>query len=395
LSSTISAYVGIYAQQNATVINAGVIESSHGAPGVALVFGGGTNRLILDPGASFVGTVSGGGSVVAEGTLTIGTAYGFGTTTLELASAISAGTVTGLGGTITNFASLSFDAGAQWTVSGNDSASGLGTIAISGFALGDTIDLTGFVAVSASYASGVLTLTDAGAAEATLQIVGSFGANEFQIAADAGMGAAAGTDIFLCFAEATHIATPTGMKRIEELKIGDLVTTYFGGSVPIEWIGRRHVDCARHPHPSNAWPVRIAANSFGSGCPYRDLFLSPNHAVHVLGDLIPVRCLINGTSIVQVPVDEITYYHVELAQHDMLWAEGLLAESYLDTGDRANFFDSAGPVRLFPDFATPSIDTARFWETKGCLPLVVHGHRLEAARKWIGDQGGQYVVLAA
>jgi hypothetical protein len=46
---------------------------------------------------------------------------------------------------------LQFDAGAAWTVSGTDAASGLGTLAITGFANGDTIDLSGFVAVSDTF----------------------------------------------------------------------------------------------------------------------------------------------------------------------------------------------------------------------------------------------------
>ena len=84
-----------------------------------------SNRLIADPGAVFIDGVDGGGGV------------------LELASAASAGTLSGFGASFTNFSTLQFDAGAAWTVSGN---AGLGALGISGFTDGDTIDLTGFVA---------------------------------------------------------------------------------------------------------------------------------------------------------------------------------------------------------------------------------------------------------
>jgi collagen type I/II/III/V/XI/XXIV/XXVII alpha len=40
---------------------------------------------------------------------------------------------------------------------------------------------------------------------------------------------------------------------------------------------------------------------------------------------------------VQVAVDAVTYFHVELPRHDVLLAEGLAAESYLDTGNRSVF----------------------------------------------------------
>jgi hypothetical protein len=78
------------------------------------------------------------------------------------------------------------------------------------------------------------------------------------------------------------------------------------------------------------WPVRVAAGAFGPARPTRDLYLSPDHAVFVEDVLIPIRCLVNGDTVVQCPVDEITYYHVELACHDIVLAEGLTVESYLD-----------------------------------------------------------------
>ena len=123
---------------------------------------------------------------------------------------------------------------------------------------------------------------------------------------------------------------------MEDLREGDLVPTVLGhGSTPIVWIGHRHVDCSRHPKPETVWPVRIRAGAFGPLCPSRDLWLSPDHALYVLDVLIPVKYLVNGHSIARVPVDAITYYHIELPQHDVVLAEGLPVESYLDVGDEA------------------------------------------------------------
>ncbi len=72
-----------------------------------------------------------------------------------------------------------------------------------------------------------------------------------------------------------------------------------------------------------------------------------------------------------------TYYHVELPAHGVLLAEGLPAESYLDTGDRTNFANGGGPIALHPDFAS------RVWEAEGCAPLVVTGPVLDATRRWV------------
>jgi hypothetical protein len=65
---------------------------------------------------------------------------------------------------------------------------------------------------------------------------------------------------------------------------------------------------------------------------------------------------------------------VELRQHDVLLAEGLPAESYLDTGDRTNFANGGAVVTLHPTWG----DT---WELEGCAPLVVRGALLDAIRR--------------
>ena len=65
---------------------------------------------------------------------------------------------------------------------------------------------------------------------------------------------------------------------------------------------------------------------------------------------MPTRLLINGATIVQETVSEVVYYHVELPEHDIIQAEGLNCESYLDTGDRTAFEDGGGVVVLHPNF---------------------------------------------
>jgi hypothetical protein len=84
----------------------------------------------------------------------------------------------------------------------------------------------------------------------------------------------------------------------------------------------------------------------------------------------------------------VTYYHVELPHHELILAEGLAVESYLDVGDRSNFENGGGAIALFPNF------TSLKWETEGCAPLVVTGPELEAARamvaKWNTKQRAQW-----
>jgi hypothetical protein len=178
-----------------------------------------------------------------------------------------------------------------------------------------------------------------------------------------------------CFVTGTLISTPQGASRVEDLAVGDAVTTLLGGTLgEVIWIGTRRIDCTRHPEPSRVWPVRIAAHAFGDAAPSRDLLLSPEHAVYVDGALVPVGALINGTSIVQVPQDHVTYWHIELAQHNVVLAEGLACESYLDAGTRADFDTEGGVITLHA--------LSRMAENlmQPCARLVRQGAELETIR---------------
>jgi collagen type I/II/III/V/XI/XXIV/XXVII alpha len=174
-----------------------------------------------------------------------------------------------------------------------------------------------------------------------------------------------------CFAEGTRIATPDGERAVETLTAGETVLLSSGDTQDIVWIGRRRIDVRHHPDPVSVRPVRIAAGSFGPGCPRDDLFLSPDHAVFVNGVLIPIRYLINFTTIARMPVDEVVYYHIELPSHDLLLAEGMAVESWLDTGDRARFDNGERSTAPHQDFSR------YMWEAMGCAPLIVAGPHLE------------------
>ena len=66
-----------------------------------------------------------------------------------------------------------------------------------------------------------------------------------------------------CYMVGTRILHANGEVRIEDLAVGDMVQTRFGGLVPVKWIGHRAIDCHRRPAPEKVWPVRVAAGAFG------------------------------------------------------------------------------------------------------------------------------------
>jgi hypothetical protein len=150
--------------------------------------------------------------------------------------------------------------------------------------------------------------------------------------------------VVACFAKGSRILTVDGEIAVEHLHAGHAVPALMSSQfLPVRWLGRTSVDCSRHPHPHAVWPVRISPGAFGAGRPARPLSLSPDHAVHLGGALVPIRHLINGVTIAQQPVGAIEYWHVELPGHAVLLAEGLPVESYLDTGNRLRFDLNAIP----------------------------------------------------
>jgi hypothetical protein len=181
--------------------------------------------------------------------------------------------------------------------------------------------------------------------------------------------------VLACFAAGTRIATSRGEVAVESLRVGDEVLTVRRRGVPrriVRWLGHRRVDLRACPQ---AAPVRVRAGAFGPGLPARDLRLSPDHALLVAGRLIPVRHLVNGATIRPDPAEGfVTYFHVEFDAHDVLLAENLPAESFLDTGNRSAFANGGAVTELNPDFAR------RVWQAEGCAELVEDGPKLARAR---------------
>jgi len=133
-----------------------------------------------------------------------------------------------------------------------------------------------------------------------------------------------------CFLIGTRIRTPSGEVPVESLAVGDLVETVSGRAKPITWIGNRRFERqANERWPVEVLPVRIARSALGPESPQSDLYLSDAHALYLDGLLVPVRQLINGRSIARcaVEADIIEYFHIEVAGHDVIFAEGAPAET--------------------------------------------------------------------
>ena len=183
-----------------------------------------------------------------------------------------------------------------------------------------------------------------------------------------------------CFATGTRIATARGEVAVEDLRVGDLVVCAGGGAAlqPVVWLGHSEVNVARHTAPERVQPILIKAGALGKGVPFRDLRVSPDHAMFLDGHLVPAGLLVNGTSIVREAwCPRVTYWHVELPGHAVLMAEGAAAESYLDDGNRKHF-DNGAIAMLFKDFASERENG--IYDREACYPVLRGGAKLDAIR---------------
>ncbi|WP_420397610.1 Hint domain-containing protein [Nioella sp.] len=156
----------------------------------------------------------------------------------------------------------------------------------------------------------------------------------------------------VCFLEGTAIATQTGGTAVEELSIGDLILTATGKEVPIKWIGRQTVS-KRFGPAERLMPVRFAAGSLGDGLPTADLTVTADHGMFIDGVICHAGALVNGTTITQVPLEEMgetyTVYHIETEEHEIILAYGAPAETFIDNVSRRAFDNFAEFDALYGD----------------------------------------------
>jgi hypothetical protein len=149
------------------------------------------------------------------------------------------------------------------------------------------------------------------------------------------------------FTRGTHITMASGAQvPVEALKVGDRVLTRDDGPQPIRWIGHTTL------RATGAFaPVLIRKGTLHNE---NDLLLSPDHRVFVwqrqdrLGAgraevLVKVRHLVNGTTVVQQDGGFVDYFQLLFDDHQIIFAEGIAAESLLvDPRTRAALPDAVG-----------------------------------------------------
>lgn len=144
----------------------------------------------------------------------------------------------------------------------------------------------------------------------------------------------------ICFTPQTRIATPEGPKLIQSLRPGDRVLTKDDGPQEVLWTGSRRMSGARLYAMPHLRPIRLRAGAFGNDRPEPDLLVSPAHRMLVKGAsaqalfgtsevLVRAEDLLNDTSIaVDHALREVTYIHILLERHNIVFANGVETESF-------------------------------------------------------------------
>ena len=173
-----------------------------------------------------------------------------------------------------------------------------------------------------------------------------------------------------CFLAGSLIETPEGLRKIEDMQVGDAVCVYANGKKEVShvtWAGHASVQVNTALKQDEAgYPIRILANALADNVPSTDLLITPEHCLFFDGKFVPARMLVNGGSIFyDTSITSYEYYHIETAQHSVIMANGVLTESYLDTGNRAAFQQSGTVVTI--GRSAP----AKSWEHDAAAPLCV------------------------
>lgn len=172
----------------------------------------------------------------------------------------------------------------------------------------------------------------------------------------------AGLSGVICFTKGTVIATESGPTPVEALSEGDRILTRDNGPQEILWTASRRITGARMFVMPHLRPVRISTGALGIDVPDQDLLVSPDHRVLVRGPaaralfntsevLVPAVQLVNGAEIrTDLDIRHVTYYHLMLPSHQVIWANGVESESFHPAGTSLSTLSEVDRIRLLAQF---------------------------------------------
>ncbi len=144
----------------------------------------------------------------------------------------------------------------------------------------------------------------------------------------------------ICFTTGTRVLTARGPRPVEALARGDMVQTKDNGLQPVLWHGTRQISGARMKVMPHLAPIRLRAGALDGGVPDEDIIVSPDHRMLLRGAraqalfntdevLVGARDLLNDNTIrVARGLSHVTYHHILLPAHQIVFANGVETESF-------------------------------------------------------------------
>lgn len=163
----------------------------------------------------------------------------------------------------------------------------------------------------------------------------------------------------VCFTPGTMIMTPDGARDVASLTEGDFVQTADNGRAEVLWLGGRRVTGARLKAVPSLTPVRLRAGALDKDVPDAGLLVSPDHRVVLRGTraralynadevLVTARDLINDHSIIRDHNQrEVTYIHMMLPSHEVVFANGVATESFHPASAELSVMEDVQRDRMF------------------------------------------------
>ena len=204
-----------------------------------------------------------------------------------------------------------------------------------------------------------------------------------------------------CLTAGTWVLTDQGRVLVEDLTPGMKVVTHDGTAKPLLRILKREVTGNELASHDTLFPVRITAGAMGQGVPFDDLLVSRQHRMLVTSPIASrlsqeksvlvsaIRLTLSPGIYVDHTVQEVCYYHLVFAEHEIIFANGAPTESFFIGAEALK----ALPARvtkeiraLFPDVSLPMpVSLAdRYLATNQVQKALVQRH-VKNARKLLSE----------
>lgn len=197
-----------------------------------------------------------------------------------------------------------------------------------------------------------------------------------------------------CFASGSLIYTPNGQHPVESLMIGDMVTTMDNGPQKVLWVGTSPIDMVHQIMHPKTRPITFPVGSTGSNQQVAPLSVSSPHRMLLCGADVemwhgenqafaPASALIGQNGIHRAaPHPNLTYHHILLPQHEIIFANGVASESFFPGGQALHALGKSARTSLFKAYPNLAADPSLYGKTARLCLTKHEAQALQIAGKY-------------